>query len=100
LREAGAAPNKIRLLTNQGIRQTAVADVDALIWWSAAMEEYAKALAANQFLVDAGKDVVKDSDGGFDEPWLILAAANLLQNPPVNSLFTSTLLKPAVSVAG
>jgi hypothetical protein len=100
LRDGGAAPNKIRMLTNQGIRQTAVADVDALIWWSVAMEQYGKALAANQSLVDAGKDVVTDSNGGFDEPWLILAAANLLQSPPVESLFTSTLLKPAVSVAG
>jgi hypothetical protein len=100
LRDAGAASNKIRLLTNQGIRQSAVADVDALIWWSVAMEQYGQALAAGESLVDAGKDVVKKSTGGFDEPWLIIATTNLLQSPTVDSLFTSPLLKPAVGAGG
>jgi hypothetical protein len=100
LRAAGAASNKIRLLANQGIRQTAVADVDALIWWSVAMEQYGQALAAGESLVDAGKDVVKESTGGFDEPWLIIATTNLLQSPTVDSLFTSPLLQPAVGAGG
>jgi hypothetical protein len=100
LRDAGAAPNQIQLLTDQGIRQNAIVDVVSLIWWSSAMESYAKALAAGQSLVGVGKDVVKDSTGGFSEPWLVLAAWNMLRNPAVVSLFTCSLLKQAAGSAG
>jgi hypothetical protein len=99
LRDAGAAPNKIRLLAGQGIRQNAIVDVVALIWWSSAMEKYAKALAAGQSLVGAGKEVVKDSTGGFNEPWLVLATWKMIQAPAVESLFTSSLLKRAAGAA-
>lgn len=100
LQDAGAAPNQIALLTGQGIRQTAIVDVITLIWWSSAMASYSKALAAGQSLVSVGKAVVKDSTGGFSEPWLVLAAWNMLQNPAVASTFTSSLLKLAVGSAG
>jgi len=95
LRDAGAASNQIRLLTDQGIRPNATVDVVTVIWWSSAMENYAKALAAGQSLVGAGKAVVQDGTFGFDEPWLILATWNMLQNPAMESLFTSSLLAPA-----
>jgi hypothetical protein len=94
LRDAGAAPNQIQLLTNQGIRQTAIVDVITVIWWSAAMENFAKALVAGQSLVGAGKGVVQDGTRGFDEPWLVLAIWYMLKRQPaINSLFTSLLLK-------
>lgn len=99
LRDAGAGPNQIRLLTGQGIRQNAIVDVVSLIWWSSAMEKYAKALAANQSLVAVGKEVVKDSTGGFDEPWLVLATWNMLQKPGIESRFTSSLLQRAAGAA-
>jgi hypothetical protein len=100
LMDAGAASNQIRLLAGQGIRQNAVVDVITLIWWSSAMEKYAKALAAGRSLVGVGKEVVKDSTGGFDEPWLVLSTWNMLQKPAIESLFTSSLLKLAGGAAG
>jgi len=99
LRDAGAAPNQIRLLADQGIRPNATVDVVSLIWWSSAMENYAKALAVGQSLEGAGKAVVKDGTLGFNEPWLVLATWNMLRNPAIDSLFTSSLLA-APSVAG
>ena len=100
LRDAGAAPNQISLLTDRGIRPNAIVDVTTLIWWSSAMADYAKALAAGQSLVAAGKAVVKDGTLGFDEPWLVLTAWNMLRNPAMESLFTSSLLKQASAAAG
>jgi len=88
------------LLTQQGIPPTADVDVITLIWWSSAMEQYAKALAAGQSLVNVGKAVVKDSTGGFDEPWLVLAMWSMLQKPAIESLFTSSLFKQAAGSAG
>ena len=74
LRDAGAASNQTRMLTDQGIRQPgAIVDVITVIWWSNAMANYAQALAAGKSLVDAGKGVVKDGTLGFSEPWLVLA---------------------------
>jgi hypothetical protein len=100
LRDAGAAQNKIKLLTDQGIRQNALVDVVSLIWWSTAMEKYAKALVAGQSLVKVGGEVVRDATGGFDEPWLVLATWNMLQKPAsLESLFTSSLLKLAGGAA-
>jgi len=64
------------------------------------MASYSKALVAGQSLVGVGKEVVKDSTGGFNEPWLVLAAWNMLQNPAVASIFTCSLLKQAVGSAG
>ena len=100
LRDAGAASNQIRLLADQGIRPNATVDVTTVIWWSSAMENYAKALAAGQSLVGAGKEVVKDGTLGFNEPWLVLATWNMLRNPAIESLFTSSLLKQASGAAG
>ena len=95
LRDAGAAPNQIRLLSQQGIRQNAIVDVVSVIWWSSAMESYARAISANQSLIAVGKQIVKDATLGFDEPWLILAIWNMLRKPAIETLFTSTLLKRA-----
>lgn len=100
LREQGAAPNQIRMLADAGIDQSAEVDVITLIWWSCAMSDYAKALAAGQPLDKVGRQVVKDSTLGFDEPWLILATREMLQNPAIEILFTSPTIKRATGVSG
>jgi hypothetical protein len=99
LKDAGAAANQARLLADHGIAQTAGVDVITLIWWSTAMENYAKALVASQSLVAIGKQVVKDGTQGFNEPWLILATWEMLQKPAINVVFTSSMLKLAVGFA-
>jgi hypothetical protein len=99
LESAGAAPNVIRLLANQGIRQNAIVDVITILWWSAAMQDYATALSRNQLLTGAGKAVVKDGTLGFSEPWLVLAVWAMLGKPALDSRFTSSLLKPALGAA-
>jgi len=99
LENAGAAPNVVRLLATQGIRQNAVVDVITILWWSSAMGEYAEALSMNQPLANAGKAVVKEGTMGFNEPWLVLAAWAMLGKPAMESRFTSSLLKPAVGAA-
>jgi hypothetical protein len=57
------------------------------------MEDYARALAAGKSLVGVGKEVVKDSTQGFSEPWLVLVIWEMLGNPAIDSLFTSSLIK-------
>jgi hypothetical protein len=99
LKEAGAPANQVRLLASRGIGQSADVDVITFIWWSSAMENYAKALAASQSLVGIGKQVVKDGTRGFNEPWLILATWEMLQNPAINVVFTSSMLKLAAGFA-
>jgi hypothetical protein len=100
LETAGARDNRIRLLADQGIRPNALVDVLTLLWWSSAMEKYAKALAAGQSLVGVGKEVVRDATGGFNEPWLVLATWEMLRNPAIQSIFTSSLLKQVTGSAG
>jgi hypothetical protein len=100
LEKTPAQPDVIRLLAGQGIRQNAVTDVITVLWWSGAMARYAKALAQNQSLVDAGKGVVKDGTAGFNEPWLLLAAWTMLGKPAVDNLFNSSLLTPAATSPG
>jgi hypothetical protein len=100
LEKTPAQPDVIRLLAGQGIRQNAVTDVITVLWWSGAMAKYAKALAQNESLVDAGKGVVKDGTAGFNEPWLLLAAWSMLGKPAVDNLFTSSLLQVAATSPG
>lgn len=100
LKDAGSPSNKTRLLTNRGIRRNAIVDVIAVIWWSYAMADYAKAVVAGDSLVGVGRGVVKDATAGFDEPWLVLAIWYMLGGrAAISSLFTSSLLKPAVGAA-
>ncbi len=99
LQDAGATPNVIRLLADRGIRQNAIVDVITILWWSGAMGDYAKALAHNQSLVDAGKKVVKDGTLGFNEPWLVLATWLMLGKPAVESIFHCSLLNQATPIA-
>jgi len=99
LEDAGAAPNIVRLLASQGIRQNAIVDVVTILWWSSAMEAYAAALSRNQPFTGVGKAVVQDGTLGFDEPWLVLAVWTMLGKPAVDSQFSSSLLKPALGAA-
>lgn len=97
LQDAGAPSNIVSVLKSIGIPDSAppemlVPDVVTGLWWSSAMSNYAAALAAHEPLDKAGAKVVKAGTLGFGEPWMIVAAWNLLGNPPVQTEFTSSLL--------
>lgn len=97
LQHAGAESNIVSVLKRIGIPESAppealVPDVVTGLWWSSAMANYARALAAHEPLEKAGAEVVKAGTLGFGEPWMILAAWNLLGNPPMQTEFTSSLL--------
>lgn len=105
LQDAGAGANFTPILENLGLSssqaQAAYTDVITTIWWSTAMADYAKALSKNQSLEGPGKEVVKDSNRGYDEPWMILAAWNLAGKPAAHAQVTSPLLgAPMTQVAG
>ncbi len=93
LLEAGTLQNINALLKPKGIRSEAAADAIAVNWWSEAMSNYATALAEGKPLVNLGKAVVKDGTMGFNEPWMILAAWNVLGRPAMDSMFTSSLIQ-------
>jgi hypothetical protein len=52
------------------------------------MSKVATALANKQPLMDAEKDALKKSEGGFDSPWALLATRLLAGSPPVASKLT------------
>jgi hypothetical protein len=102
LKDAGTAQAIVAILNRNGFPDSSVAnllvpDVMTAVWWSEAMGNYASALSKGQPLVESGKDLVKDGTLGYSEPWLILASWNILENPAVDSLFTSSLLKSQVA---
>lgn len=90
LRSSGAAQNVQRLLAERGL--TALAswtDFVTIDWWAQAMGNMAAAIAAGKSPMDAEKDVLKDSQAGFDVPWALLATSSLLPEPaPVRTNFT------------
>jgi hypothetical protein len=96
LDNAGSGSNITLLLRDRGIGESAVTDALTLLWWSQSMAAYAQALASNQPVVDAAKNVVKDGTRGYNEPWLVLTAWNTIGHPTVDSLFTCSLLKQAM----
>jgi hypothetical protein len=99
LHEAGAASNMTPILRNLGMSdaqaQLAVADVITAIWWADAMADYATALAKGQSLESAGKKVVRSSNLGFNEPWMVLAAWQMAGKPPISPQFITSLPAPA-----
>jgi len=98
LEDAGTLQNTAAVLKNNGFAESPaiealVTDVFTAIWWSKAMASYAVALHDGNSLADVGKDVVKNDTLGFNEPWLVLAAWNILgQKPAIDSKFTSSAL--------
>ena len=79
LRDAGAAANVERLLTGAGIiNPVSWNDFVTIDWWAQAMGRMAAALAEGTSLMNAEKDVLKDSQAGFDVPWALLATSSLL----------------------
>jgi hypothetical protein len=100
LQEAGNVPNMKPILEDLGMSdveiQLAATDAFTAIWWSEAMANYAKALAKGQSLVSIGKEVVKDSNLGYNEPWMILTTWNLAGKPTITSDFISSLPQPAL----
>lgn len=95
----GSGANISRVLGDQGIGQHAVVDVITVVWWSSAMESYAKALAQNGSLEKVGKAVVQDDTRGFNEPWLILATWAMLGKPALDCRFMSSLIKQAAGAS-
>lgn len=83
------------MLAEKGISPIAIpaarVDFVAFEWWSDAMSQYAKALAAGQPLEKPGEGVVKKSNLGFNEPWMILSTWNRLGGPALSSSFTHAL---------
>ena len=95
LRDAGADQNRIPILQTLGMSDAearlATTDVTTAIWWSTAMEAYATALAKGSSLQQAGEEVVKDSNAGYSEPWMILAVWSLANRPMITADFWSSL---------
>ncbi|HVW84028.1 MAG TPA: hypothetical protein VHB50_05090, partial [Bryobacteraceae bacterium] len=91
LREAGSGANVTRLLTQNAIPATSVTDFFAIDRWAGAMAKYAEALASGSSLEAAGKQIVKTSGGGFNEPWALYAVWALLENPEVTARFTCSI---------
>ena len=92
LHAAGAASNIQLILRNSlGLSQVqaelATADVVTAVWWADAMAAYSKALAQGQSLEAAGRQVVRDSNLGFNAPWMLLAIWDLTGAPAVQAEF-------------
>ena len=68
--EAGSGANIARILTGLGMSaaqaQLATTDVITAVWWSDAMASYANALVKGKSLEAVGKDVVRNSNLGYD----------------------------------
>ena len=90
LRDAGAAAAIQRILSEHGFtNQVSWSDFLTIDWWAQAMGKMATALAEGKSLMDAEKDVLKDSEAGFDVPWALLATSKLLTVPTqLTSKFT------------
>ena len=100
LQDAGDVPNMKPILEGLGMSdvevELAATDVFTAIWWSEAMANYSKALAKRQSLASVGKEVVKNANLGYNEPWMILTTWNLAGKPPIASNFVSSLPQPAL----
>jgi hypothetical protein len=84
--DGGARQNVLALLATKGIvNQASPTDFFSIDWWAQAMGAVAEALAKGQPLMDAEKSALKDSNGGFDEPWALLATRLLAGSPAVVS---------------
>lgn len=88
IRYAGAAANMERVLAEHGIAcQASVSDFITIDWWAQAMANMANALAVGKSLANAEKDVLKDSDAGFDVPWALLATSILAPGAKATTQF-------------
>jgi hypothetical protein len=100
LQDAGDVPNMKPILEELGMSdvevQLAATDAFTAIWWSEAMADYAKALTKKDSLVSVGKELVKDSNLGYNEPWMILTTWSLAGKPTITSNFISSLPQPAL----
>jgi hypothetical protein len=100
LQDAGSGPNMKPILRDLGMSdvEAELAETDAFtaIWWSEAMSDYAAALEKKKSLESVGKEVVKDANLGYNEPWMILTTWSLAGKPPITSDFISSLPQPAL----
>jgi len=104
LRDAGAGAAMVPILKTRGMSDPeanlAVTDAITAIWWSDAMAAYAAALAQGKSLQSAGKEVVKDSTRGYNEPWMILATWILSGRPAITHNFACSLQSAAAAKSG
>jgi len=98
LQEAGAAANMTPILKSLRMSdaesELSVTDALTAIWWAEAMASYATALARGKSPQAAAKEVLEDSNRGYSEPWMVLAAWNMSGKPAIKSAFTSSLPEP------
>ena len=79
VRDQGSAANIQRILADHGIKALASwSDFITLDWWAQAMGKMAAALASGSSLMEAEKEVLEESEAGFDVPWAVLATSSLL----------------------
>jgi hypothetical protein len=101
LQEAGTGSNMTPTLRKLGMTDTeaklAVADALTAVWWAEAMASYAAALAKGKPPESAGKELVEDSNRGYNEPWMALAAWNIAGRPAIRSAFQSSLVVGAAA---
>lgn len=82
LREGGSAANVRQRLQAHGLNSNASwTDFVSIDWWAQAMSKMAAALAASEALMNAQREVLKESEAGFDVPWALLATNSLLTGP-------------------
>ncbi len=104
LRDAFGPDRMTSFLRSLGLSATNVtlarADVITTIWWANAMANYAQALANKKPLAKVAKAVLKDSNFGYGEPWMLLAAWNIAGRPAVNATFFSSSEAPTKAAGG
>jgi hypothetical protein len=99
LRTIGAAQAVRAALAEKGITHPAAwTDFASIDWWAQAMGKMAAALQGGKPLGDAQKEVLKDSQAGFDIPWALLATSSLLSNS--SALKDGLPVRTKLSVSG
>lgn len=89
LRNKGNRQDILQQLTAAGITdQAAVVDFFGIDWWAQAMGEVATAIAKKLPLKKAQEAALKDTQGGFDIPWALLATRELAGSPTIEVKLT------------
>lgn len=98
LRDVGAGEKVQAMLVASGMTNPASwTDFASIDWWAQAMGKMALALQQGTSLIDAQKEVLKDSEAGFDVPWALLATSSLLKNSSALNGALPVITKFAVS---
>jgi len=76
-----------------------VVDFLSIDWWAQAMGKMSTALATGNNLLDAERDVLHTSQGGFDVPWALLATSIVAGNPKIEARFAVSSARPTAASA-